>query len=532
MTRREPAASGPREVELKLRVPAEALPQLEECPALREHARSPLQKTRLLGTYYDTVDGRLAMAGLTLRVRQAGERYVQTLKGASDGPGVVADRAEWEVELPGPSPDLAAFADPAVIERTGLEPGAALVPRFTTRIERDTVTLDWPDGRDRSACIEVAIDRGEIVAGERVLPVAEVELELKDGQPATLFGLAETLRAVAPLAIEPLPKAARGQLLASGEAPRGVKAGKLRLAPDLGVEAGMAAIFRYGLGHLLRNEAAARDGRDPEGLHQVRVALRRLRSALAIFKGILPEADRERWQGELRWTLGELGPARDLDVFLGSTLPALEADAALHERLAGLHQVAAAARDAAYEQVRATLASRRWADLVLGLAAWIERAGWRQGLDVDRLVALGGPLRGLAADLLAERHAKVRKKGRRFAELDPPGRHKVRIAVKKLRYGVEFFTGLFEGKAARRYAERLAGLQEELGHYNDVTVATRLVDRLLEPLPAGPSREQALAGAGIVIGAHAAKAPSLEPALRKGWKRFARAEPFWTDGDG
>lgn len=513
----------PYEIELKLAVGEKDLETLLASELLRSRARAPLETVPLHAVYYDTSDHRLRRRRLALRVRSVAGRFVQTLKAPADLNGAHLGRPEWEVPRDDLTPDLRAFQDPAVLDLTGLVLPDELRPAFETRVRRRKLSLAWGEGIEPPTLIEIAADTGRLVAGDRQARISELELELLAGDPSALYALTEQLRRLVPMRIEPQDKAARGWALATGGPPGWRKAGDVDLEPTMTAEAGLQAILGSCLGHWLANEAAARDGRDPEGLHQLRVALRRFRSALALFAPAMAKAVRQRWNAELRWLVNGLGPARDLDVLATETLPTTHLiDDGDRDRLA---RIVAARRRAAQEDLVDLLASRRYADLALGLSVWVAGRGWRQDADVDAMLRQRAPLRGHAAKLLAKRHRRALALGRDFAELDADGRHEVRIALKKLRYGTEFFGPLFADKAVSRYRKASARLQDVLGRMNDVTVAARLLRDLVAT--AERPAEAALA-AGQVIGWHASAATSVEPELQVDWDAFAAIDPFWT----
>lgn len=521
----------PVEVELKLAATAEAMETLLASPLLREHARSTVRSRQLATTYYDTADHRLSRRGLAFRVRHSGKKYIQTLKTASAGSGAEVSRGEWEVELADGTPQLTAFEDPAVLDLTGLVLPDELQPAFETRFKRQAVLVEWPDAEGLPAQIEVAFDRGAIRAGGQELPISEVELELKRGQARTLFELARSLRALAPLRLQPLEKAARGYGLALGTPPGWHKAAPVALDAGMQAEDGLQLILGGCVRHWLQNEAATVDGHDAEGLHQLRVALRRLRSALSLFQGMLDPQARAEWSNELRWLLGPLGPARDLDVFTTETLVPVRTARVGDDALDTLAEIAADRRWRAHQGVRETLASQRYADLAFNLACWVAGRGWRQRADVDILLAQRQPIRDVAAAILDKRHRQVRKRGRAFASLGAEARHELRIALKKLRYGTEFFASLYPERETERFRRAAARMQDILGHLNDVAVAEHVVRDLLDGLEPGARQRAAALGAGQVLGWYARQSQDLEPQAIAAWDEFRRLEPFWN-GEG
>jgi triphosphatase len=340
------------------------------------------------------------------------------------------------------------------------------------------------------------------------------------------------MRALAPLRLQPLDKAARGYGLMTGAPPAWRKAGPVRLDGAVTVEDALQAILGACVRHWLDNEAATRDGRDPEGLHQLRVALRRLRSALALFKAALGAQARADWGAELRWLLGPLGPARDLDVFATETVPPVREARPDDPALAVLGELVEDARWKAQHVVRDTLASDRYGDLAFGFACWVACRGWRQGADIDVLLAQRQPLPEFAVGILARRHRQVRKRGRNFEGLDPVARHELRIVFKKLRYGTEFFASLFPGRELDRYRAAAARMQDLLGQLNDVAVAQHVADDLLAGTEPGPRQRSAALGAGQVLGWYARHGRELEPRAVEAWSAFRATEPFWPEPAG
>lgn len=526
-----PPEDRPVEIELKLAATDDAIARLIDAKLLRDHADGSPVARNLVTVYYDTPDRRLSRRKLALRVRRVGRTRIQTLKTESVSDGAALRRGEWETVIPGDRPDLAAFNDPAVLELTGLVLPDELEPVYETRFKRRVTTLRWPPEATKPAAIEVAFDQGRIQAGSRTLPLSEIELELKAGHPDALYALADAMRAVAPLRLQTEDKSARGHALATGEPPEWRKARSIALDPEMRVDDALHAILGGCVRHWLDNEAATADARDPEGLHQLRVALRRLRSAMTLMKPALSPPVRDQWNDELRWLLGPLGPARDLDVFVTETLaPVRDADPGDAD-LAALIELAEDRRAQAHRVVRETLASERCGDLALRFACWVGRRGWTGIDDVEARVLQREPITPFAGGVLAKRYRRVRKLGRGFDHLAAEDRHELRIAMKKLRYGTEFFAGLYPGKATGAFRKAASRLQDTLGHMNDVTVAHLVVDDLLRDLPEGPRLRAATLGAGQVIGWYKRQALDLEPKAQELWQAFRGAEPFWIASD-
>lgn len=293
------------------------------------------------------------------------------------------------------------------------------------------------------------------------------------------------------------------------------KAATPLLTPAMSVSEAFQAIFASCLEQLEGNRNGVMRGEDIEYVHQMRVAIRRLRSALKLFTAVVPEGAVRAVDEELRWLGGRLGEARDWDVFVEETLPPRLAEFSSHAELAELARQAAAMRLEKREGARTALRSARCRRLLAELRAWIANAAWREegGARLDKAAM------ALAAKLLSRRHQVLRKRGRRLPLLPPHRRHRARIAAKKLRYAVEFFLPLFPGEAGKGYVKRLSGLQDLLGTLNDAAVTHRLLDELGPEAPAAT-----LVGEVVDIAA----ADSLVN-LDEAWGQFRRCRPFWKE---
>jgi inorganic triphosphatase YgiF len=514
------------EIELKLSLRPDDLPRVAGAPWLKPPgARRAVTRT-LESVYYDTPDLMLRARNLVLRVRKIGQRYIQTIKTKHSPADAVMNRREWEARVAGVAPDFSRIADEDL--RKALDSAAGdLAPAFTTQIRRTTRMIE----RSNEASVELAIDQGEVVTPRGSEPVCEIELELKQGKPGALYDLALALNEIAPVHLETRSKSDRGYALLRGDRLSWSKAGQLALDPGMNGAEALTAIIRHNLAHLIANEPVARDGRDPEGVHQVRLALRRLRSALAVFRPLLPVELHEGVKGELRWLAGELGPARDLDVFIAELLGPVKAAFPDEAGFATLEAIAREARGEAYEHVHDAFGTARYTALLLQLGRLLETSAWQEAMSAEAALQLAAPARGFASDLLADRHRKARKRGRHFAALSPEERHELRIRLKRLRYAAEFFRSLYDKGETMPYLKRLSRLQDDLGHLNDVETATRLLTDFEER--GGPKRAESLCRAsGLVTGWHSRGAAALGPKLRKKWRAFKGEAPFWTEAQG
>ena len=502
------------ETELKLAVAPEHLARVAEMAVVVERRDRAAVTDFLDSAYFDTADRQLSARQAVLRVRLTAGGYVQTLK-AGDG----LTRHEWEWPVAGADVDLGVVTDAAALAVIdGIAP-ESLQQMFRTRFERTTHLLD-------GGAIELAVDRGEIVGPDGVAnPVSEVELELKKGEPASLYRLAQSLAESIPFTVDSRTKAARGFALADRIPPQPYKSRRLSFTPLTVVDTALAEIFGGCFHQFGLNDACVLLGEDPEGVHQSRVALRRLRSALSLFRDFIPPADRAWLGAETKAVAATLGPARDWDVFLDELLAPVKAAFAVHPDLyadlAALEVDARRKRQQAYDDVRALFASPEHTGFRLRFGEWLESRGWRAQPVTRTSALLFRPLRETADGLLDRRHRKARKLGGDFACLALPERHTLRIAMKKLRYAADFFRSLYDEKPVERYLQRLASFQDALGHLNDVATATRLV-----PLLGGGAA--AARAIGVVIGWHGRGLVAAEPRLVADWQEFRTAKVFWT----
>ena len=516
-----PRAGEGREIELKLAVPSGDLERVRRHPLIRRLAQGSPQVARLHTVYYDTPDRDLARAELALRVRHEGGQYVQALKGTGSSIGGLFVRGEWEAPIDDAVPDVSkipSFAAQALARRAiGVK---TLEPVFETDFERTRFTIVRGDTE-----LRLDVDDGEIRARGRTAPIREVELELVRGDPGVLHGLALELHETVPVRPALESKAERGHALATGTRPLPRRARHVELTASATLEHALRAVVTAGLEQVLANLEPAREPGDGEGVHQLRVGLRRTRAALSFFRDVLPAEQAEAFTGELRWLAGEVGPARDLDVFLADTLEPLAArfhdDAALKRMRDGAREL----RDDAYVRARAAIDAPRTAALCLALGGWLTGSAYRDGGPDDARAALVGPAAERVAALLDARLKKARKRGRSLARRTAAERHALRIELKKLRYAGDSLASVF-GRDADRWLGRVANLQDTLGALNDVAVTERLTAELAGKLGRewGAPHERA---AGFLVGWSTRSAERRLRRLERQWKAFRSTRPFW-----
>jgi inorganic triphosphatase YgiF len=499
--------SRPQEVELKLELAPSELEKVLAHPILSKRSDGSLTQT-LHSTYFDTPDHALQQAGISLRVRRNGDRHIQTIKAARSPDGVALTRSEWEHEVDSDSPDY------SVAEGTALEPflerSASIQPVFRVTTERALHNISF----ERSI-IEVAADKGKVEGQERTVCFGELELELKDGTPADLFQLALALSTAAPLRLSFKTKAERGFETVSDEQPARIKAPPVVLKRKMTSAEAFQRIGASCLQHLTANEAIVRRVPEADAVHQMRVALRRLRAAITLFKAVVEDQKRDPIKAELKWMANVLGEARDLDVYISKVLEPVQDEHSSDEGYLNLLAEYRKRRDQAYQVVQETIASPRFINAVLEAAAWIEAGDWLQDGSKAARKRRDKPVTLLAEDELGRRWKKIIKRGRNLVELDPDERHQVRIEIKKLRYATEFFESLFKGNGAKKKRAALStleALQETLGELNDIAVGSHM----------DPS-----ATADAIYQEQMSRVDGLLADTRAQYQKLAALEPFW-----
>lgn len=516
-----------QETELKLEVHPQDLAALLKHPLLKA---APARRERLFNTYFDTSTLALRAQRMAVRERRVGRQTLLTVKTAGQSVGGLSQRGEWEAPTRPGAFDFTALVDDAALAAQLASVAWQLVPVFRTDFTRRSWVLQHGPAR-----VEVALDQGFIgtghAQGNHRQPILELELELLDGPVDALLDLAHTLalgpRGQAATALRLLPanrsKAERGYALYMGERLQPVKAEKLQLrAGRHPVQAFRAAALSC-LAHLQANEACVvhpgTEGAlpDPEFVHQARVALRRLRTGLRIFRPALPRRFAAHWSSEWKQLTNELGDARNWDVFATEWMPQLMAAGGPVGGLADgstqtLENWVQQQRCAAWQRAADALGSPEHALRLLAFTRAVLCLA-----PADPAPAESSTDHGLAVwarATLSERHTALREQARAARRLGPEGRHALRISLKKLRYAQEFLTSVLPPKRVTRSTAVLAEAQELLGRLNDLSTA----HTLLGAVAAGPASAlvvhwqqtlQARLDAGLL------ELPAMERALEK-----------------
>jgi len=475
------------EIELKLQLTPSTARQFLTHPLL---AGITAQKQHLLNTYYDTQALELHSRRIAMRFRKKGWQWLLTVKSAEPASGGLAMRSEWEAPA---QPGVFDFSHVDNTElRAFLEQNTPdLQPVFTTDFHR--ILWHVPFGE---SLIEMAVDRGSISSKGRKTPICEIELELLYGHIDDIFGLTRQLQDTLDLRPAIASKAERGYAVFVGTPATPFRAKAATLNSTLTPTQAFRNIALGCLEHYQRNEHGLIASKDPEYVHQARVALRRLRSALKLFAPVLP-ADFVAAYGQTWQTLASaLGDARNWDVFVSETLPPILAAFPNQRDALRLQREGKRRAQQAHHAVTHLVAQPEYPRLIVEFTAAI--------------YALNDPisqnLEDFARQRLKLRARQARRLAARHRELEPAERHNMRISFKKLRYAVEFFAPLLPAGRLKRYLPSLSRLQDELGLINDHVTAQTLLDEALTNRHPGPIH-------GWIAGRHALLVGELPEAL-------------------
>jgi len=489
----------PQELELKLSLPlADAQRLRQQLARVALLSRRTAAQQSLHNIYYDTPDQQLRQQRAVLRLRRVGDdlspRWLQTFKTGASDTSALSQRGEWESPVDG-----AALSRPALqatpwsqIDTDG-RLFAALAPCFVTAFER---TL-WLVRRRDGSVVEVALDLGQIEADDKTTPICELELELKAGQPAALFAIAQQIARTVAVLPATMSKAQRGFLLAQGGLNQAHRAQLPRLTHRMPVLQMVQQVLRSALAQFTQNLESLRHSDDPEVVHQARVGWRRFKSALRLFRKFLPLAA-PKPSAALQALLDALGELRNMDVARTETLPAL-ADAFTlgqtqrTQAWQAMMTVVTQATDLQRATVRRTLQTPATGASLLAIVQWLE------GLSDDEQAAPGPKvlLRPWAKQRM-HRLSQQLDAARQVADT-PAQWHRVRILAKRLRYGSEHLQDVLPHRRVKQGVQSATAMQDDLGAARDVAQLSALVAKLdLPPYVAEFLRGVALGAGGWV----------------------------------
>jgi adenylate cyclase len=448
------------EVELKLALAEDQQSRFLRHPLLKQAIERHVDT--LDNIYYDTPDLTLRRHGIALRLRRKGHDWLQTVKLAGSSSAGLSSRPEWETPYTGhfefslvDQPDARQW-----LQRPKLL--ARIIPICETRFRRIT----WRFSATPGAML-LTLDRGWIIANGRREAISEVELELAGAPVHAIFGLATQFAQRLTLTPSVLSKAERGYRLHIGAPPVPFKATAIALSAAMPPFEAFRHIALSCLEHLQQNHAGVLNSDDPEYIHQMRVATRRLRAALRLFAPVLPEHFADPLRAPLSALMQQLGHARDLDVLLAEITDPVLAALPKEPRLPALASDITNRCYTARAEAIAMLASPDYGRMLL------------TALELLHTKPVANPTTILLQSFAAERLKRLRHKVQRRAEAaridDPVALHALRISVKRLRYALEFFSPLAPERAQRHLLQRLVALQDTLGQLNDLSCAGALL---------------------------------------------------------
>ena len=483
------------------------LPVTEAARLLRFPILAALRQGRI-GTsmeelhWLDTPSGALAASGRLLEAPKRGPRRLIALAPKTEAP--------WH---PGQMlPPLALLAPNEMLKGVADEALTTLAAFSGKRRSQRLLIGD--------AVVVLNLFQGQLRSVAAEHDVARVILS---GPAPAVLDLSRRLTTALPLLPPSQSLGAEALGLAKGQVPPPRRRG----APDTAEANSAEACFTLAIGHLLEvalhYAPIARAGLDIEGVHQLRVALRRLRSVLKVFRPITGCKQGRALDGALKEILGLLGPARDWDVFLAGVGANMAALLPEDKNLKSLLRAAEAKQQAAYGALAEALDGPGWRGAVIcGLSFLLERP-WRAGADAERLGLLDRPPQDFGAHVLEKRWRKLCDDGAEIETMPAEALHELRLDAKRLRYAAEVFAPVYPQKAARRFQRRLATLQEELGRSNDAAVAQGLVQGL-----AGDRNEGRVWAIGLVEGWCLARSVMDRDDVLAAWKKLSDKESFWS----
>jgi len=498
------------EIELKLGLRPQHVLRVKEAPLFR---KSKAQQQHLRSIYFDTDAFQLKHRGIALRIRRVGKQWIQTLKAEAQSVGSLTHRPEWEaVVKQGRHPDFSILPTEAIELLKDIEL-QQIVPVFVTEFKRSIWLLKNGDNQ-----AEIALDTGKVVAHNLQREICEVEFELKSGSAEFLFELAEQLLQHVPLSIEPRSKAARGYSLLSTERAKPIKASAVKFAPNPSITDIYCAIIGTALAQLLANIPGYFEHiEDPEYLHQIRVALRRIRTGVALIQSIgqpLPS-----WNKSLRKLMQALNDARDWDVFEQEVLPNILEKMKHSSGEPTNPAITTCVQNeviAIRQRTQKKLHKREFTALILAIEHYL----FSVSVNTDE-ASLGSNMQQWAIKTLEDRWQELHQYCEGLTAQTAAERHDARIAAKKMRYAADTLFSLFDSQVAKRFIEMLANLQDELGYTNDRHVARRLVQQLAK------TNKSIAFDLGRISCALQIEASQQEKQPSKAWRSLSRMKLFW-----
>jgi inorganic triphosphatase YgiF len=501
------------EFELKLAMDKQYASRLSHQAVILNKSASKPSSHKFANIHFDSPDLKLMDAGVTLHVSHASSGWIQTIQLSGSSHIGLHQYLEWNTPIVGSHPDFTKIYEPILLR---IFPNnklrKSIIPLFKTEIHRTSWQLAFNNGDQ----VEVTFDIGRLIARKNEEVISEVKLKLKSGHVGRLFDLALELQDAIPLSLENLTLAQRGYAHYRHSPPQVIKAQLPNLTRKMNTNIAFKEIVWECINQLQLNQNVVLHTSDIEGVHQMRIALRRLRSAFSLFKLILGHKKCAFILSELKWLSDILGKARDIDVLLTQTIPAISKQLKHHPGLLILQQLALKRQAEVYDFTREALLSQRYNCLLLTICAWLENEKWKQTKKHYQLLSV-------ATRTLNRFHKQLLRHNGSLTDMPPEYRHATRIASKRLRYAAEFFMSLYPAKDCAKFIKILAQVQECLGQINDITVAERLLDELNHAQADAQSIEAIQRFKQWNASSAAHNIAKINPI----WKQLTTTRPFW-----
>ncbi len=508
-------------IKLAIAAPSAAAVSL---PELLDGFKLHKPKTRRLKTtHYDTPAHDLHANRMSLRVCRIGRSWHQHVKiEIADKDGRTAP-LEVEHKLAGPEPDLRAIPSPQVRKRVRNVIGeASLEAVFVTDMRRTTHLAS----DDSGSLVEITLDDATVKAAQEERCFANLELALKSGRSRALANILETLIAKdTPLAPGQHSDDALGFRLLRTQvdtAPEPAKMVSGRIAATDTCADSFRILTAAMTQQILHNWSVVRDATHPEGPHQLRVAVRQLRTVLRAFRPIMKRNETQTLERDLKELGRIVGRLRDLDVLGADIVGAIPVPPDLQSGFCSVTRAVATRREAERDVMRQALAHPCMRALQLRLALLPTELGWLQ-IRRDKAAA-SHSIQSIARHALNKNWRRTLALGERIESLSIAERHDLRKRLKSLRYTLDAFSPLYPKKATARFARDLKQLQKIFGYLNDATLAEQLYD--IEPAAADAAAFQRTIG--YVAGYHAAKSTTTWDQAKRSWSELATARQPWS----
>jgi triphosphatase len=501
------------EIELRLTIDQQYASRLSKHPVITNKSASKPSSHKLTSIYFDSPDLKLMDTGVTLRVSHTSSGWIQTIELSGSSCIGLHQCLEWHSPIASDHPDFTKIVEPILVR---IFPNnklrRSIIAIFKTEIHRTSWQLAFNNGDQ----VEVTFDLGRLIVNDKEEVISEIKLKLKSGNVGRLFDLALELQDAIPLNVENLSNAQRGYAYYRDSPPQVIKAQLPTLTRKMNANIAFKEIVWECINQLQLNQNVVLHTSDIEGVHQMRIALRRLRSAFSLFKLILGHKKCAFILSELKWLSDILGKARDIDVLLTQTIPGIPTQFKHHQGLLALQQLALKRQIKIYVFIREALLSQRYNCLLLTICSWLENEKWKETKKHYKLLTV-------ATRTLNKFHKQLLRHNENLTDMPPEYRHATRIASKRLRYAAEFFTSLYPVKDCTKFIKILAQVQECLGKINDTTVAERLLDDLNGPQPDAQSTEAIQRFKQWNASSATHDIAKINPI----WKQLTSMKPFW-----